>query len=271
MHLNIGWLFPNLLSTYGDRGNLICLQRRAEWRGIHCTLVSLDEHTSIELWKEMDLYVGGGAQDRQQAIVMRNLLGSRGEILTEKIKNSTPALFTCAFFQLLGRDYKSAEGKCIQGLGLLDFTTVHQGFEKPRCVGNAILKITATTLCNDLKKIWGHVPYLVGYENHGGCTYLNGVEPLASIIKGHGNNQQDKTEGVFYKKVIGTYLHGPLLPKNPFLADWLIEKAMQQKYQIPFSLKPLEEEYVSEARRCVASSARPRKSLGFLLHESSRG
>jgi hypothetical protein len=251
MELKIGWLFPNLLSTYGDRGNLICLQRRAEWRGIACTLISLDEETPLELWENIDIYIGGGAQDREQAIVMRNLSDERGKILTHKIKNNTPALFTCAFFQLLGHYYKPAHGKCIEGLGLSDFITIHHGFEKARCVGNAILKITAQTLRNDLKKILGYVPYLIGFENHGGCTYLNRAEPLASIIKGFGNNKKDKTEGVFYQNMIGTYLHGPILPKNPFLADWLIEKALLCKYSTFTQLKTLEDDYVSDARRCL--------------------
>lgn len=210
-----------VISTYGDRGNLICLQRRLEWRGISCHIISLDETSSEESWKKTDLFLGGGAQDHQQSIVMKNLKGKKKSLLTEKIQRKTPALFTCALLQLLGKYYKTSDGSVIEGLGLLDLFRIHPELKAGRCVGNAILKITAKPLCEDLQKRLGHVPLLIGFENHGGCTYLNGANPLASVIRGFGNNRQEKTEGVFFENMIGSFAWTSFT-KKPFsgrLAD----------------------------------------------------
>ncbi|MBS0653123.1 MAG: cobalamin biosynthesis protein CobQ [Verrucomicrobia bacterium] len=251
MEIHIGWLFPALLSTYGDRGNLTCLQRRAQWRGIACHVLPLDEKSSLKTWKKVDLFLGGGAQDRQQAIVMKNLSQAKRSILKEKIPNGVPALFTCALFQLMGAYYKTSEGKILKGLGLLDFFTVHQGQDAKRSVGNTVTEITARPLRDDLEKKLGCLPPLIGFENHGGHTHLENAQPLATVVKGSGNNGADGMEGVFYHNMIGTYLHGPLLPKNPFLADWLIEKALEHKYKAPFSLPPLDDKHADNARQAV--------------------
>lgn len=246
MKLKIGWLFPHLLSTYGDRGNVQCLQRRMEWRKIECQVLYIDAETPLHLWKDCDLYVGGGAQDREQGIVMKVLKGKRGEILKYNLENGTPGIFTCAFFQLLGKSYKTSNRTTIEGLSLLDFYTVQSNQE--RAIGNSVIKITAERLQKDLKTMCGTVPHLIGFENHAGATYLNGLEPLGAVIKGHGNNSEDATEGVFYANMIGSYLHGPILPKNPFLADWLIHKAISRKYQTTTPLSPLDDFYVTKAR-----------------------
>lgn len=251
MEIHIGWLFPALLSTYGDRGNLTCLHRRAQWRGIDCRIMALDEKSSSKSWKKADLFLGGGAQDRQQTIVMKNLSQAKQSVLKEKIRDGAPALFTCALFQLLGSYYKTSEGKVLKGLGLLDFFTLHQGQKSNRFVGNIITEITAKALRDDLEKKLGFLPPLIGFENHGGATQLNGTPPLASVLKGSGNNGHDATEGIVDQNMIGTYLHGPLLPKNPFLADWLIEKALEYKYKAPFSLPPLDDRCANNARQAI--------------------
>lgn len=203
MNLNICWLYPELMSTYGDRGNIICLQKRCEWRGIKTKI-----QTGL---KDVDLIFGGGAQDRQQKIVMRDLM-SKKSILKKLLNNNIPGLFVCGAPQLLGRPY----------LGLFDMETIFPK-DKPRLIGNLI------------------TDKFVGFENHGGRTYLQKVQPFAKVIKGFGNNGEDKTEGAVYKNWIATYAHGPLLPKNPVIADWLIKTALEIKYQKEVKLEPLDD------------------------------
>ncbi|MBW4620328.1 MAG: type 1 glutamine amidotransferase [Cyanosarcina radialis HA8281-LM2] len=249
--LTIGWLYPTLMSTYGDRGNTICLQKRAEWRGYQTQIVPLDQQASIENIRQVDIIVGGGAQDRQQEIVMRDLRGAKAEAIREKIESGTPGVFTCGSPQLLGHYYEPALGQRIDGLGLLDLVSKHPGFDARRCIGNVVFEVTASQLARDLKKMLGKVPLIVGFENHGGRTYLGKVEPLGRVVKGYGNNGEDGMEGAFYRHAIATYSHGPLLPKNPFLADWLIQTALTQKYQTPVELTPLDDSLAMQARAAM--------------------
>jgi CobQ-like glutamine amidotransferase family enzyme len=251
MELIIGWLYPNLMSTYGDRGNVICLQRRAQWRGIEVKIVSLDRQADTTQFERVDLIVGGGAQDRQQEIVMRDLKGAKAEALRKKIESGTPGVFTCGSPQLLGHYYEPAVGQRIEGLGLLDLVSKHPGIDAPRCIGNLVFEITASPLAEELQAMLGSKPVVIGFENHGGRTYLGKVEPLGKVIKGYGNNGEDGTEGAFYRHAIATYSHGPLLPKNPFLADWLITKALQQKYQTEVVLTKLEDSLAVAARQAM--------------------
>jgi CobQ-like glutamine amidotransferase family enzyme len=251
MELIIGWLYPNLMSTYGDRGNVICLQRRCQWREIEVKIVSLDRQADITHFEDVDLIVGGGAQDRQQEIVMRDLKGAKAEALRKKIESGTPGVFTCGSPQLLGHYYEPAVGQRIEGLGLLDLVSKHPGIDAPRCIGNLVFEITASPLAEELQAMLGSKPVVIGFENHGGCTYLGKVEPLGKVIKGYGNNGEDRTEGAFYRHAIATYSHGPLLPKNPFLADWLIGKALQQKYQTELVLTKLEDSLAVAARQAM--------------------
>ncbi len=246
--LIIGWLYPNLMSTYGDRGNTICLRQRAQWRGYNVTVMPLDQQTSAADIHKVDIIVGGGAQDRQQEIVMRDLSGAKAQALREKIEAGTPGVFTCGSPQLLGHYYEPAIGQRIEGLGLLDFVSKHPGIDARRCIGNVVFEVTASRLGQDLSKMLGTAPLVIGFENHGGRTYLGKVEALGRVIKGFGNNGEDGTEGAFYKNAIATYSHGPLLPKNPFIADWLIQTALAEKYQTPISLSPLDDALATQAR-----------------------
>jgi len=248
MELTIGWLYPTLMSTYGDRGNVICLQQRAEWRGIHVNVVSLDQQASVDAMQDIDIIMGGGAQDRQQEIVMRDLQGIKAERLREKIEAGTPGVFTCGAPQLLGHYYEPALGQRIEGLGLLDMVSKHPGPDARRCIGNVVFELTASPLAKDLEAMLGTKPVVIGFENHGGRTYLGKVEPLGRVVKGYGNNGEDGTEGAFYRNAIATYSHGPLLPKNPFIADWLIQTALSRKYQTTVSLKPLDDTLATQAR-----------------------
>lgn len=218
MKLTIGWLYPELMSTYSDRGNIICLTKRCNWRGIETEIINIDQNTKN--FSNIDLLFGGGAQDRQQEIVTRDLF-SKQKTIINLIENNLPCLFTCGSYQLMGHFYEPSIGKTIKGLGIFDIETKHPGLNTPRCIGN----ITAEVLIDALK---GKI--LIGFENHGGRTTLGkNAKPLAKVINGFGNNGQDGFEGAVYKNAIGTYFHGPVLPKNPFLADYLIALALKTK------------------------------------------
>jgi hypothetical protein len=136
-------------------------------------------------------------------------------------------------------------------LGLFDFVSKHLGLEAKRCIGNLAFEVTASRLVQDLETMLGKKPVVIGFENHGGRTFLGNVEPLGHVIKGYGNNGKDGTEGAFYRNAIATYSHGPLLPKNPFFADWLIQTALSHKYQTPVSLEPLDDTLASQAREAM--------------------
>lgn len=249
--LIIGWLYPTLMSTYGDRGNVICLRQRAQWRGYNVQVMPLDQLSSASDIHKVDLIVGGGAQDRQQEIVMRDLRGAKAQALREKIEAGTPGVFTCGSPQLLGHYYEPAVGQRIEGLGLLDMVSKHPGIDARRCIGNVVFEVTASRLAPDLAKMLGSAPVIIGFENHGGRTYLGKVEPLGRVIKGYGNNGEDGMEGAFYRNAIATYSHGPLLPKNPFIADWLLQTALTEKYQIPVSLESLDDALAAQARTAM--------------------
>ena len=249
--LRIGWLYPSLMSTYGDRGNVICLQRRCQWRGLSVTIIPITQQTEVSTFKKVDVIVGGGAQDRQQEIVMRDLQGAKAEVFKDIIEEGIPGVFTCGSPQLLGHYYEPAVGRRIDGLGLLDLVSKHPGADMPRCVGDVVFEVTPSPLAKALRKQLGKPPIIIGFENHGGRTYLGKVEPLGKVIKGYGNNGEDGYEGAFYRHVIATYCHGPLLPKNPFIADWLIQTALQKKYQVEITLDPIDDSLTELARKAM--------------------
>ena len=251
IELKIGWLYPTLMSTYGDRGNVICLQKRSLDRGINISIVTLDQQTQPEEFLTVDLIVGGGAQDRQQEIVMRDLKGAKADAIREKIDGGTPGVFTCGSPQLLGHYYEPALGQTIEGLGILDLVSKHPGPNVQRCIGNLVFEVIASPLAEELTAMLGTKPVAIGFENHGGRTYLSTVQPLGRVIKGYGNNGEDGMEGAFYQNAIATYAHGPLLPKNPFLADWLIQKAIEQKYQTSIILDKLDDSLARQARQAM--------------------
>lgn len=251
MELKIGWLYPTLMSTYGDRGNVICLQRRCQWRNIEVEIVNLDQQADASQFPQVDLIVGGGAQDRQQEIVMRDLQGEKADAFKAAIEAGVPGVFTCGAPQLLGKYYEPALGQRIEGLGLLDLVSKHPGKDVPRCIGNVVFEVTASPLAEELQQILGSKPILLGFENHGGRTYLESVQPLGKVIQGYGNNGEDGTEGAFYHNAIATYSHGPLLPKNPFVADWLIKTALGRKYQQPLNLTKLDDSLALAGRKAM--------------------
>jgi len=248
--LKIGWLYPDLMSTYGDRGNIICLIKRCNWRGIKTELIKINLNTPIKYLINIDLIFGGGAQDKQQEIVIKDLLNNKAKIIKKLISKSIPALFVCGSPQLMGKYYETVNNKKIKGLNIFNMITKNPSKSKKRCIGN----ITAEVILNNLdrKYINKSKIIIVGFENHGGRTYLqNGTKPLAKVIKGYGNNGYDKTEGVIYKNAIGTYLHGPFLLKNPEIADYLIAKALFVKYGNLNKLLKLNDSLEYKAKQAV--------------------
>jgi lipid II isoglutaminyl synthase (glutamine-hydrolysing) len=256
--LNIGWLYPDLMSTYGDRGNIITLQKRCEWRGINTAIVNIDQNSNVNIFDNIDILFGGGAQDREQHIVI-NDLRKKEKLIKKLIENDVPALLVCGAPQLFGIYYEPSVGKRIEGLGIFDMTSIHPGPKKNRLVGNIIAEVSLENLNTKIQDPTlpagrqGFKIHIVGFENHGGRTYLGtSAIPFARVIKGYGNNGEDGTEGIVYKNAIGSYLHGPLLPKNPEIADWLIKKALEVKYEEKIELIQLEDSLEKKAKETIA-------------------
>jgi CobQ-like glutamine amidotransferase family enzyme len=213
----IGWLYPDLMNIYGDRGNILTLQKRAEWRGLTAQVKEIGRGRTDDL-DDIDVFFFGGGQDREQALIYDDLREHKEEHLRKAAKNGAQVLAVCGGYQLLGHYYQTADGERYDGIGLIDVTT-QAG--KKRFIGDVVI----------LTDIEGLSPgTLVGFENHSGRTFLGpNAKPLGKVLKGKGNNGSDKTEGVRQNNVIGTYMHGSLLPKNPHLADHLIGEALRRR------------------------------------------
>lgn len=235
--LRILQLYPRDMNIYGDWGNTLTLQRRAEWHGYEVELLSYNPGDVFP--DDIDLVVGGGGQDSGQSVIQDDLQ-KIGAKLKDLAATGTPMLVICGLYQLFGTFFKTKDDITIPGIGIFDIET-HGGPE--RLIGNIITESPE----------FGQI---IGYENHSGLTYLSGdVQPLGKVIRGAGNNGQDDFEGARYKNVIGSYLHGSLLPKNPALADWLIEQAATRKYG-EFTPTVIDDRFAEEARKIAAS--RPR-------------
>jgi lipid II isoglutaminyl synthase (glutamine-hydrolysing) len=220
MKLTIGWLYASTMNIYGDRGNVIALRRRAEWRGIPVVVREIGIGQPIPAG--VDCFFWGGGQDQEQVAVADDLRGAKGEALRAAVEDGAALLAVCGGYQLLGHEYRPHDAKPLSGIGLFDMMSV-AGPE--RFIGNVVVDSQ-----------WGE---LVGFENHSGLTTLGpGVSPMGKVRVGRGNNGRDGTEGAIYRNAIGCYLHGSLLPKNPALADWLVERALERRYGI-VELPPL--------------------------------
>lgn len=263
LSLTIGWLYPELMSTYGDRGNIICLKKRCEWREIDVKIKKLDLGFEIDDLRMCNLLFMGGAQDRQQKIVSEDLK-KKAKTLREMIESGTPGLYICGAYQFLGKHYREADGTAIDGLGILDLYTENPGENAKRLIGDIVVKLQGSIILSfrgaearrNLNEISHFVrndnSTLVGFENHGGRTYLGkDIKPLGKVLMGFGNNGGDKTEGVIYKNSFGSYLHGPILPKNPHFADYLIKLALEKKYKKSINLSPLKDSLEWQARETI--------------------
>jgi CobQ-like glutamine amidotransferase family enzyme len=235
--INIVHLYPHDMNIYGDRGNVLCLQRRLEWYGYTPNLIEYNQGDKFP--DDADIIVGGGGQDSGQNKIKADLL-SIGSHLCNLADDGTPMLLICGLYQLFGKFFKTADGEIIEGIGLLDIET----YAKPeRLIGNIV---THSEQFGDI----------IGYENHSGQTFLGqNVHALGRVRLGAGNNTVDVSEGAMYKNVIGSYLHGSLLPKNPAIADFLIQKAVVKKY-CKFTKKKIDDSFVESARKTALK--RPR-------------
>jgi CobQ-like glutamine amidotransferase family enzyme len=210
----VGWLYPDLMNIYGDRGNILTLLKRAEWRGFEARLVELGRGTTRQM-EEVDVFFFGGGQDREQALVYEDLLEFKQPPLEHAVANGAGILAVCGGYQLLGHYYQTADGERFPGIGMIDVRT-EAG--KKRFIGDVVVETDIATL---------EPKTLVGFENHSGRTFLGPkAKPLGQVKLGHGNNGSDKMEGLVQGNVVGTYMHGSLLPKNPHLADYLIRNAL---------------------------------------------
>jgi len=224
--LRLAHLYPKLMNIYGDRGNIMCLRRRCEQRGIALVVDELELGESLDAGA-YDMIFIGGAQDREQQRVAADLGEVKGEPLRQAVEEGVVVLAVCGGYQLLGRYYRPAVGEDLPGVGVFDLSTVHPGPTAKRFIGNVVVRWEGGTL--------------VGFENHGGRTYLgSGARPLARVVAGYGNNGRDGTEGAVYKNAFGTYLHGSLLPKNPRFSDHLIAQALRRRYG-EVDLSPLDD------------------------------
>lgn len=223
--LRIAYLYPDLMNLYADRGNVTCLERRCAWRGLTPKVQRLEWNDRLA--GTSDLYVIGGGQDRQQQLASEGLTTRNADQILSDLGDGAAMLAVCGGYQLMAHRYRAADGSELAGLGVFDAETVHPGSDVPRCIGNVVCDWKGSRL--------------VGFENHGGRTYLGSTSvPLAHVVRGHGNNSEDGTEGAVAGSAIGTYLHGSVLPKNPHLADHIIRSALARAAP-DFDLAPLDD------------------------------
>jgi CobQ-like glutamine amidotransferase family enzyme len=227
--LRIAHLYPEAMNLYGDMGNIRVLQRRAEWRGIGVSVKDISIGPA-EL-DSFDVIFFGGGQDRDQTRIARDLALHKRASLERAIGDGAAVLAVCGGYQLLGHSYVDADGRSMEGLGLLDLRS-RAGDD--RWIGNVVIEPDASLALSPRT--------VVGFENHGGRTFLgSGLRPLGRVIAGGGNNGEDGGEGVLSGTVIGTYLHGSLLPKNPALADWLLAAGLRHAGGDVAALVPLDD------------------------------
>lgn len=233
--LRIAHLYPELLNLYGDSGNILVLRRRTEWRNMECDVreVHVGDRPSFA---DVDIAFIGGGSDREQRIVCGYLLETQQE-LAAFVEDGGVLLAVCGGYQLLGHSYLMGDEE-VRGLSLIDLYTDRGS---PRLIGNIVIE--------------SHIAQqpIVGYENHGGRTHLgSGVEPLGRVLSGYGNDGFSGREGCLYHNVVGTYIHGPLLPKNPGVADWLIARALERRYGSS-GLAPLDDAEELAANRTMVN------------------
>jgi len=212
--LRVCALYPDLMNIYGDRGNVLTLLKRASWRGMQARLLDLGKGVTTGI-EEVDVFFFGGGQDREQALVYADLLEFKQPPLEQAVRNGAGVLAVCGGYQLLGHYYQTADGELFPGIAMIDVKT-EAG--KRRFIGDVVVDANIDTL---------NPKTLVGFENHSGRTFLGPkARPLGKTRLGSGNNGSDGMEGCLQGTVLGTYMHGSLLPKNPHLADYLIRSAL---------------------------------------------
>jgi len=245
MRIRVGHLYPDYLNIYADRGNIAVLAERARARGHELDVRAIGMHDAVPA-AEIDLFYVGGGQDREQALVAPDLV-SKGEALREAVEGDATFLAVCGGYQLLGRFYRDVAGDEQPGIGLLPLETIAGG---RRMIGDELLE------CE-----WAAGRTLAGFENHAGRTLLDdGAEPLGRVVAGFGNDGSSGHEGCRYRRAYGTYLHGPLLPRNPWFADRLLAEALAHAdgTREVVELPPLDDSLEQEAHRVSVARARSR-------------
>jgi hypothetical protein len=245
MKIVVGHLYPDYLNIYADRGNIAVLARRAAWRGhdLEVRAVSVGEELRA---REHDLLYVGGGQDREQALVANDLAAKRVAV-REALADGAALLAVCGGYQLLGRSYRDLHGVDLPGIGVFPLETVAG---ERRMIGDVLLECELEP---------GRKRTVAGFENHTGRTRLDpGAEPLGRVVAGFGNDGESGYEGCRVGRAIGTYLHGPLLPRNPWLADWLLAQALAHRLGEPPALDPLPDDLESEAHAVSARRAETR-------------
>ncbi|HXA29318.1 MAG TPA: glutamine amidotransferase [Candidatus Angelobacter sp.] len=237
--LRIGHLYPDAMNIYGDIGNIRALQQRARWRGVDVEVVAI-EAGPAEIAACDILFMGGG-QDRDQSRIFRDFTDFKRSDMERAVNDGAAVLAVCGGYQLLGHHYTDADGNQLEGLGILD---LRSSAGHDRWIGNVVVEAA--------EELHLQPGTLVGFENHGGRTWLGpGLRPLGRVVVGGGNNGEDGGEGVLHGRVIGTYLHGSLLPKNPALTDWVLAAGMAHRdgEGEPATLSPLDDGAELEAHR----------------------
>jgi lipid II isoglutaminyl synthase (glutamine-hydrolysing) len=245
MKIVVGHLYPDYLNIYADRGNIAVLSRRAAWRGHELDVRSISIGERVDPGEHDLLYIGGG-QDREQALVAQDLLVKAAEV-RESVAEGAAVLAVCGGYQLLGRSYRDFHGAELPGIGLFPFDTVAGD---TRMIGDVLLECELEP---------GVRRTLAGFENHAGRTHLDAsAQPLGRVVAGFGNDGASGWEGCRVGRAVGTYLHGPLLPRNPWFADWLLEQALARRLGESPELTPLDDELEEEAHSISARRAETR-------------
>jgi CobQ-like glutamine amidotransferase family enzyme len=245
LKLVLGHLYPDYLNIYADRGNMAVLGRRASWRGIELDYRTISVHDRVRPGEYDLLYIGGG-QDREQALIAPDLV-AKSEGIAEAVAGGAALLAVCGGYQLLGRFYRDRSGAELPGTGLFPLHTIAGN---RRMIGDVLLDCALEP---------GSTRTLAGFENHAGRTFLeDGAEPLGRVVAGFGNNGEDGFEGCRLGRAIGTYLHGPLLPRNSWFADWVLAQGLAHRLGEAPKLEPLTDDFEPEAHRVSAERARSR-------------
>lgn len=245
MNLKICHLYPDLLSSNGDGGNLLCLQRRLEWRGIDCSVTTLPLGTTAD-FADFDLFYIGGGEDYAREALLADLAAGKAAEIRAAVEDEKVFLAVCGGYQLMGKSFRAVDGIEYDMIGAVD---LHTEAQTARLTGHCMFRCTPE--CGGST--------VVGFENHSGRSFLgNGVAPLGTVQVGHGNNGTDGTEGCRYKNVFGSYSHGPLLPKNPEFADYLLLTALRRRFP-DAELVPLADEEERKAHETMITRLQPSK------------
>jgi CobQ-like glutamine amidotransferase family enzyme len=243
--IRVGHLYPEYLNIYADRGNIAVFRHRAAARGLELAVEPISVGDELRAGEHDLLYIGGG-QDREEELIAPDL-AARGEAIRDSVAGGAALLAVCGGYQLLGRFYRERSGAELPGAGLFPLDTVAG---ERRMIGDCLIECELEP---------GVRRTLAGFENHAGITLLDeDVEPLGRVVAGFGNDGQSGYEGARVGAAVGTYLHGPLLPRNPWLADWLLERALEHRFGEPVELDPLDDELEHEAHDVSAARARAR-------------